>query len=129
MNITISACWVYGWPAYDIGKCVYDNEAKRSKFYWQDMVYDSPWLACNALSESLRRVQKLQNPEYGGRIFAGSVGGESMIGIKIDAEIGRINSVPENLEETKKHMLEIMRQVGFSDLPGPKLYFIVDVDD
>lgn len=127
-----NAFWVYGYMAYEIGKSVYDPDLKYSTFSWSNHteIYMSPWLACNELGSRLYKAQSDFEPLHG-RLFAKSMGGESFVGVKINADTDRLNSVPndEVLGPIKKTMIDVLQKVGFSDLPEPKLYFMVSVKD
>ena len=123
MIFNINAYWLYGWPAYDIGKHIYNDETKQTKFIWKDKEYDSTWHACSELRSCLYKIKS--------KVFAGTIGGESMVGIKMEIEVGAINLMPNELKlsEIKRDILESLKLVGFVDLPEPKLYTIVDIND
>lgn len=133
MNITISANWFYGYLAHDIGQYKYDAEKRSSEFHWRGQVHASSWCACNELRNELYKLQGYQSEEKQ-RVFAGTFGGENVVGVKWGAEVGRICEIPapEELKPLEKLIRETLDVLGgFDDLmlPTPKLYFAVDVGD
>jgi len=128
ISITINAYWLYGYISYEIGQNRLDED-KKSRFYWRDgKVYDSAWLACSDLSRELYKLQ----PDYSQpRLFAGTIGGEQVVGYKIDADIDRLNFQPDadTLAAFKAKMQKMLTDLGFKDLPEPKLFFSVDCND
>lgn len=133
MQISINAYWFYGWYAHDIGKYQYNNETRQTTFHWRGQVHPSSWCACVELRNELYKRQDYNTHEYK-KVFAGNLGSENMVGIRVEAETGRINEVldPAILDQMEKDMKETLRICGGFDvdsLPKPRLFFAVDVGD
>ena len=122
MNIHIDSFWLYGYRACELGK--YQALDGVWRFMWNDGhgdVYESVSTAVNELLGI--------NYRQGREVLIDRFYGEEMIYIRIEASQNGLNPLPseEVLSTAKGSLVKWMGEVGFKNLPEPRLYFTTTV--
>ncbi len=119
--MNIEGYWIYGYRTCDLGK--HQVEDKVSCFYMNGKRYVSTWYATQEISNSFYRINH--------DLLARQIGGEEVVGYRIEGEINRLNWAPDQeiLDKAKKELTNALEKTGFTSLPEPKLYFMVEVSE
>jgi hypothetical protein len=121
MIFTINAFWFLGYRTYELGKYEAEDMGRIMHFCMNGKKYGSGWFATIEVRDKLYQLQNRS-------ITARQSAGEDVIGCCIPAEVDCMNSLPGEsiLVQTKQELMSALRDIGFTDLPEPKLYFIVE---